>query len=148
MYNRYLFFKNHAGYIVGKKALCALNLAKSEALAEANSNRVRFEWQYDDSGDRGPEDWGWPEKEIKRFWESDHYVEGCVLYIDDEPTESLWGIWDADTSYRRVIEAELFSQYLSNPSGDHVQIAPNCYGSPQLELPIKLMIGKGKQYVS
>lgn len=129
---RYRFFRKHAGYVVGKCAGGALELAKAETIGE-RSPLVRFEWAPDDLTD-GPESWGWPEKDVKRFYQSDHSVEACTLYIDNEPTESLFGIWDADSNYRRVIEAELLTQYLHNTSGEYVTVG-NVWYPKQLQFP-------------
>lgn len=113
----YRFFKQNAGYVVGRCAEGALALARAEALAEAQPDRIRFRWEPDQVPDRGPEDWGWPENEVRRFWRTEHDVWGCVLEIDGEPSGSLWGIWDPDADYRRVIEAGLLLEaiYEDNP---------------------------------
>lgn len=103
----YRFFKQNAGYVVGRRAEGALALARAEALAGAQPERIRFRWEADPNADRGPGDWGWPEPEVRRFWRTEHEVWGCVLEVDGEPRGSLWGIWDPDAGYRREIEAEL-----------------------------------------
>ena len=103
----YLFFKENAGYIVGERAKGALRLAKAEQKVRWNDDDYRFRWENDDDAD-----YSWlPEDDT-----SDHVVESCVLERKCEKcgqwehVESLWGIFDADDNYRRVIEAELALQ--------------------------------------
>ena len=133
----YRFFYENDGHATPPgRAVCAMQSARADLLREKleTAGRVEFQWLPDEMAD-GPEQWGWPEKDVKRFYESDHFVEGCRLFVDGEEKESLWGIFDADATYRRIIETQLFSNYLANPSGEMVQIAPSCYGPRQLELP-------------
>ena len=51
----------------------------------------------------------WLDDEQQAEWyKSDHTCESCAIVTDDgEYAASLGGIWDADTDYRRLIEAEL-----------------------------------------
>ncbi len=116
----YHFFKSNAGYVVGQRAKGALHMAKVERLRlmAEDAGRLSYSWVYDNDTDRGPIDWGWSEKEIARWNQSRHEVEYCDLEIDGECVASLGGIWDADANYRRVVEAELMSEYLSNTGGD------------------------------
>jgi hypothetical protein len=116
---RYAFFKENAGYVVGRRALGALALARAETLAEAQPERIEFRWEPDQAADRGPEDWGWPKHEVRRFWRTEHEVWGCALMVDGEHRSSLWGIWDPSEAYRREIQADLMLQTLSdnNPIG-------------------------------
>jgi len=37
--------------------------------------------------------------------------------VDGEPVQSLYGIWDPDQNYRRVLEAELLARYLTDVGG-------------------------------
>jgi hypothetical protein len=95
------FFFKHAGYIVGERAKGALNLARAEQYAEERG--WSFDWTWDDNADSSWMD----EKERER----DHEALGCILRDENgEVIESLWGIFDPDENYRRVVQAELASQ--------------------------------------
>lgn len=50
----YRFFREHAGYVVGKAAECALNLARAEQWAVDNG--YTFRWEPDDMHDLDQED--------------------------------------------------------------------------------------------
>lgn len=98
------FFHEHSGYSVPPgRAVCALDLARAEALASEEGWRV--EWHDDAEGAR---DWycecGCQPSEVL----------GCVLtFTHDDGSEahfSLWGIGDPSPEYRRVVEAELASE--------------------------------------
>lgn len=117
--DRYEFFRENAGYIVGQRALGAIALARAEELAEAQPERIEFQWVPNSDSDNGPEDWGWPEPEVRRFWRTKHEVWGCALLIDGEHQASLWGIWDPSEGYCREIQAGLMLDVLSehNPIG-------------------------------
>jgi hypothetical protein len=92
------FFFYHAGYIVGQRASCALSLARAEQYAEDNDWKA--EWVNDDDADLS-----WMSEEEQQ---QPHEVLGCVLKdADGNVLASLWGIVDADSNYRRVIEAEV-----------------------------------------
>jgi len=116
LYARYRFFKEHAGYIVGRRAECALSLARAEALFDRADELgvARIEWEYDDEpydpGDVCTED------EERAKFESNEWTGpfGCVLTIGEDPyehVESLWGIVVGQAGIRdpycRVVAAEL-----------------------------------------
>lgn len=114
------FFQEHAGMIVGENAKSALALARAELLARDAD--VVFLWEGDIEAD-----WSfvetWPEADQKRWHSDEHFAEYVRLvrlceedskYYHDraacphaETLASLGGIIDADTNYRRVVEAEL-----------------------------------------
>ena len=103
------FHLKHAGYASPPgRAACALSKAKAEAIAEERGWEVHWEWDDTNHGALdGHEEWC-GEKGCQ------HEVLGAVLHRDGEPDYSvaLWGIIDADRTYRRVVEAELFEQAL------------------------------------
>jgi len=105
--NAYKHFRQYGvGGLVGTDAQYCLALARIEHIADQAG--IVPQWDYDQYCDRGPIDWGWPESEIKRWEQSSHECESCSVVTDDgEYAASLSGIWDADTDYRRLIEAEL-----------------------------------------
>lgn len=101
----YRFFVENAGYIVGQRALCALQLAR----AEHHANEC--DWQAEWVGDDCP-DLSWM-TDAERAQE--HEVLGCILRdADGNVLASLWGITDPDSSYMRVVEAELALEAMHN----------------------------------
>lgn len=109
------FFLEHAGYCTPPgRAACALGLARAEARAE--SAGFTFEWEWDDDADLSwmdDRDLYYRDDEGKRH-PREHEILGCIARgPDGEVLASLWGIVDADTGYRRVVEAELASEALS-----------------------------------
>jgi hypothetical protein len=114
------FFLKNAGYIVGKKAVSAIELARAELYAKEQG--WEFSWEWDEFGDNGPVDWGWNQKDCDRFYfeiskrengsykvdEREHTQEICVLKdAEGIQLDCLCGIWDATPEYQRVIEAEM-----------------------------------------
>lgn len=102
---QFRFFQRFGGGCIGRNALAAINLARAESYAD----RAGWEahWVTDSDCD-GPHEWGWSEAEIRRWERSSHEYEGCILRdAKGNRLASLWGIWDADASYRRWVEAEL-----------------------------------------
>jgi len=101
------FFRDNAGGVVGETALTAATLARAESWAKRQG--IRFVWEHD-----GDADWSWLSAEER---EQEHTVESCravrVSVCDHcrhetaDTLASLSGIFDADSDYRRVIEAEL-----------------------------------------
>lgn len=86
------FFFANAGYILGRRAVCAHQLLKAEQWAKEND--VTFTWSYDyDSEENGAE---------VCTAEKD-----CPLCGEPQVVASLCDIQGADTDYRRVVEAEL-----------------------------------------
>jgi hypothetical protein len=106
------FFQEHAAGIVGETAKTALALARAEYSARW-VYRLEFVWRHDDDAD-----WSWMDQDcFKGEREKDHEVEWCACYRVTTCGEcgheerallvSLGGIFDADATYRRVVEAEL-----------------------------------------
>lgn len=101
MIRAYRFFFENAGYVVGHRAECALNLARAEQ--HARDHDWDAEWIADDCPDLS-----WMSDEEQR---QPHEVLGCVLRdADGNVLGSLWGITDPDNAYMRVVEAELASE--------------------------------------
>jgi hypothetical protein len=101
----YRFFFENAGYIVGHRAECALALARAER--RARDNNWAAEWVADDDADLS-----WMTEDERQ---QPHEVLGCVLRdADGNVLASLWGITDPDSSYQRVVEAELAAEALYN----------------------------------
>jgi hypothetical protein len=108
------FFFQHAGYSYNPKTetaeqgrlRCAVELAKSEEYAR--NLGWEFEWEWDSDPDLS-----WMSDEER---EQDHEVLCCRI-PDPENTRyslaSLCGITDANSKYRRVIEAELASEAIA-----------------------------------
>lgn len=93
----YRFFREHAGYVVGRSAETAWDLARAEL--EATSRGWYCEWEHDPDGMDTLGDI--PPEEVSE-------VLYCVLYDEDgEVLSSLGGIVDPDRNYARVVEAEL-----------------------------------------
>jgi hypothetical protein len=102
-----LFFYEHAGYSVAQgetqeqgRIRCAMKLAKAEAYAQTLG--YEFEWDWDQVADLS-----WMSDEER---EQEHEVLRCRIPDPERPNHSLaslCGITDPDSSYRRVIEAEL-----------------------------------------
>jgi hypothetical protein len=103
MLRAYRFFFANAGYIVGHRAECALNLARAQQ--HARENDWSADWVEDDCADLS-----WMSAEEQR---QPHEVLGCILRDPaGHVLGSLWGITDPDRSYMRVVEAELASEAL------------------------------------
>lgn len=97
----YRFFFEHAGYIVGQRAQCALNLARAEQCARENDWDA--EWVADEDADLS-----WMSDEERS---REHEVWGCILRdAAGNVLGSLWGITDPDNAYMRVVAAELASE--------------------------------------
>lgn len=110
LYKRYLFFKDHAGYCVGQRAVGALALARAEMWAEEHD--IEFAWEWDDDGDLSDHSyWCNQAKLDEDYYERgntcDHDILGCRVVWNGETQASLWSIIDPDSNYRRVVEAEL-----------------------------------------
>lgn len=130
----YRFFFENDGYATPPgRALCAIKSARVDLLRDKleSQGRISYAWEPDDLADRGPADWGWPDKDVKHFWQTEHYVETCTLYVDSEPSESLCGIWDADNNYRRIIEKDLLAQYIPTQGTETIHLGQSCYGARQ-----------------
>jgi hypothetical protein len=105
MLRAYRFFFEHAGYIVGQRAMCALSLARAEQ--HARDNDWEAEWVADDCPDLS---WMSDEERIQS-----HEVLGCILRdAHGNVLGSLWGITDPDNAYMRVVAAELATEEMHN----------------------------------
>lgn len=104
------FFMENAGYSSPPgRAACALSLARAEAEAKRRGFVARWAETADEWDGEGPRPEG--------------CAEFCAVYSTEEcrhcqampqwPIATLSGIWGADADYRRVVEAELFSEALS-----------------------------------
>ena len=106
----YRSFVANAGYVVGHRAECALNLARAEQCARDNDWNA--EWERDADGCIGC-DCG--NANCKCNSGEPHEVLGCVLKDSDgNHLASLWGICEPDNAYRRVVEAELAAEAMAN----------------------------------
>lgn len=129
------FFQEHAGYCVGQRAAGALRLAHAEHAAKAAG--VVFVWE-----DEPDADLSYLEQTDERGRylfsqgerERDHEVMWCRAVIPCEEhgvdcphaqfLASLGNIVDADRNYRRVVEAELALESLSDLSS----VSPSAVG--------------------
>lgn len=121
----YRFHREHGGV----RAAWALAAAKAEIAARNLGFRVM--WEYDDDADIGDHKEWCPtarralaerrpdglmvcEYPVWYADQCDHEITVAVLYGPDSdmPLNSLGGIIDVDTNYRRVIEAELAREVL------------------------------------
>jgi hypothetical protein len=102
------FFRAHGGGVVGEATKGALDLARAER--EMQRRGWTVEWVPDDAAD-----WSWMDQPgFERERERDHEVYGAILKDrDGEQLASLWGIFDPDKHYMRVVEAELASEALA-----------------------------------
>lgn len=92
----YAFFKENAGYVVGRSAEGALALARAEAIASSLGWDV--DWEED------PEEYQMGDAEE----EPPNEVYNAMLRDEDgKVIGSLGGIGDPSRSYQRVVEAEL-----------------------------------------
>lgn len=111
------FYIEHAGWVVGRRAQGALDLARAErTLQESDDWRVRWEPEYDDCGcycDPNNEEYplcAYHDGEEHTF-EVALLERRCCKCGSWEVAQALGGIIDADVNnYRRVIEAELMSE--------------------------------------
>lgn len=98
------FFRENAGYCVGRRAKGALALAKAEQEMTARN------WYCVWVDDLYPDLSFMPEEDKASVQE----VLCCALYTEEGAcVASLSGIIDPDHSYRRVVEAELAIEALS-----------------------------------
>jgi hypothetical protein len=104
------FFRDHAGYVVGRRTMGAIELARAErGLCESDLEFVTMpESDVDDS---------WmsdQERELDHEWITAAIVRPCAEHgIDCRHTEyiaALGNICDADRDYIRVLRAELALQ--------------------------------------
>lgn len=117
------FFLEHAGYATPPgRAACALELAKAEIWA--NDNGYTFNVVDD------PEvDTSWmSEAELQKLRAGDLEAVGVILLdtLNERPLTSLWGIVVAESSYLRVVKAELVCEYLSYHK-QHLTLQQGCF---------------------
>jgi len=104
------FFHENAGGVVGEAAIGAYHLSQAECWIQEDED-YRFHW----TPDPDPDD-TWMDDEERAL---PHECYGCILEKRDEDTgewehaQSLWGIFDPDDNYRRIVEAELALEELS-----------------------------------
>jgi hypothetical protein len=97
------FFRDNAGYVVGQRAVGAIQLARAERQIDRLNWTIRWEEDpelYDCDGDQ-----------------CGHYHEvyGCILEDrNGHQLASLWGIADPDGNERRVVEAELAAEAIAS----------------------------------
>ena len=101
--DRFRFFHEHAGYVVGEAAVCALRLARAEERAERLGLRVEWEPEHE------PWDGDCPAPPIVAF--------AYVPRLDDHKLSlaslGMVGLNDWRDHYKRVVEAELFAEALA-----------------------------------
>jgi hypothetical protein len=113
------FFRDNAGYVVGRRAEGAYHLAVAEWKAEKRS--WTFEWRPDDDGDLGDHEYWCANARRRangpkagRTHSCEHFIEYAVLKDSGGVVRaSLGGIIDADHKYQRVVEAELALEALA-----------------------------------
>jgi hypothetical protein len=117
-YKAYLFFKEQAGYVVGRGAIGAYKRVKAEQIAEERGWEVM--WEPDEDGDLGDHTyWCANARKVQakeqgrpvdgRVRECDHFSEYAYL-VDGDGNRlgpALGGILDASEDDRREIAAEL-----------------------------------------
>lgn len=113
------FFYQNAGYSYDAKTetpeqgriRCAKDLAEAETVGQRLG--YEFEWDFDECPDLS-----WMSDEER---EQEHEVLCCRVVDPENPRyslASLCGITDADSNYRRVIEAELASEAIAALDGE------------------------------
>lgn len=102
------FFHEWAGYVVGWRAVGALQLAKAEA--ESSERGWSCEWMGDDEC---PREQGYPQWLCRLLDERGKLLES-LGGIDFGPDGEPWG-----DPYRRVVEAELALQALEETATAH-----------------------------
>jgi hypothetical protein len=119
---RFRFFHDHAGYVVGESAIGAIALARAEELLERaiDLGVARVEWVDDDEPyDYNPRGRGFEDADAEdaaRRFDSNEWTGpfGCVVDIAGETGASLWGIVvgprGTNDPYCRVVAAELASE--------------------------------------
>lgn len=99
LFEAFKFFRPRNGQI-GRRATVGVALARAEIAAKEKG--IAFQWQDDPDG--MPEDG----KCSCGCGAEIQACEGCLAYSGRyEHLSSLWGIWDADPDYRRIVMAEL-----------------------------------------
>lgn len=112
------FFRDHAGYVVGERAVCAIALARAEQFALDQG--FTYSWGNDECGADclGDHEYWCNDARRRaagydggRYDRCDHEVLAVILEdANGNVLASLGGIIDPDADYRRVVEAELASE--------------------------------------
>jgi hypothetical protein len=100
----YRFFKEHAGCIVGQRALGAYALAKAERYATLVGYEIV--WEYDGDADLGDHE-VWCSNAARGRCKGHECLSAVLRDVCGELRASLCNIIEPDANYRRVIEAEL-----------------------------------------
>jgi hypothetical protein len=108
------FFHEHAGYIVGRRAIGAAELARAEAWLNEQDD-LEVVWKDDPYPDLSwlPDGETVQTVEVCRI-EREPYACHCCGQTVQEVLTSLSGITDADDNYRRVVAAELAAELRQN----------------------------------
>lgn len=111
LYEEYKFHRRDSCGEFGYDAQHALRWTRAAMLlADLQAeDLVRVIWEHDADGDLdAPDQSDWSRRAIEEWNATEHTVETCSIETPDgEILDSLSGIWDADDSYRRFVEAEL-----------------------------------------
>lgn len=126
----YKFFKDHSGYVVGKRAIGALQLAKAEIEAENRGWDVRWEPEQEAVEDFLGDHEFWCARARRNAAEKKTGSRGRTIcqheaywavVVDSEGNQlpaSLGGILDPERDYMRVVAAELFSEILGSEENE------------------------------
>ena len=105
MMNAQQFFYDHAGFSYNPATRSASDLARAETYAAGHD--WEFTWEPDFDADASFVD-TWDSLAQADWNSTDHECEVCILRDSDgNILSSCGGIFDADSDYRRVIQAEL-----------------------------------------
>lgn len=110
----YMVHRNR-GSVVGQDAMCALRRARAELEAARLGWYCCWEYEDEDPSDFYGDHEYWC-RDAKRGKCTGHEVLWCGVYAPGTryPLASIGGIIDPDYAFRRDIEAELFSEALTN----------------------------------
>lgn len=107
------FFHEWAGYVVGQRAIGAMDLARAELRFQAleSEDLARVVWEHDNDADTSWLDQEGFEKDLEQFRNGDMLAEWARIDVriggQWVTAASLSGIFGADDNYRRVVTAEL-----------------------------------------
>jgi hypothetical protein len=100
----YRFFREHAGYIVGRRALGAYALAKAEQYAALVGYEIV--WEYDYDAELGEHEL-WCSDAARGRCKGHECLSAVLRDVCGEVRASLGSIIEPDANHRRLIEAEL-----------------------------------------
>jgi hypothetical protein len=126
---RWQFFREHAGYVVGQRAIGALELARAEIAGERSD--MRIVWQDDADADTSWLEQEGFERELQEWRRGDMSCESALVYLDGDVLASLGGIFGADDAYRRVVNAELVSEALATLEAKRALYSPSAHDKTQ-----------------